>query len=1471
MTDSDATTTRRSRLRRITFGLGLLITIWVLTITAVFLFVQTETGREWVRNRISVWLSSEPHRTVELGRITVFLPWEMRFDSLVVGDASGVWLRVKGFALRWAPSRLLGGEVHIEDLRADAVQLDRLPESSPESSPREPGIRGMTFKAPPLSIRSLHIPSVSLGHEIFGHAASLELLGFMMPMEEPGGRMAFFEVSRVDEGGEFLVQLQAELVGSGDSLKLRLEMFESADGMLAHALGWDDAGALALRLTGDGPISAWHGTLETRASRRGAITTVLAVALDEELRTEVTGTATLFPAPSSSAGKPQPEREFLFHLQGRYLENRLLRFDHLTAQGEGFSLDAAGHIDFQSEAIDSRLVLTLSHLDVPASGTTAGLKGEGELCARVSGTLQAPRVLASADLRDLTVGGFGGDRLFSQVELEPAYPVGESKSPGWRIVANGKASGLRDSARRPLPEPVLDWLVEVEIPARADTVFVKTLRLTGAQHRLDASGRVETASMTGNLEVGLRVGDLRTLSRLGGKELPGTLDLDFRMTGAGSTRSAAGAVTGRLAVQAEPEADPLASLLGPATTLEARFEIREGTSVHLSDTVIESPAFRLKGDGAFHIAERYLKGEIRASIPELKAFSPVLHEELSGHAESFLKIEGPLDNLTVSHGFKATQARWRQQPPTDIESHLQASHVPGKARGQWKLLATQGSEKLDASLDFERQAERLRLSAVRLDAPGGRLRGDLAVNLEGRTAEGALDGRIEDLGRLGRFIGEPLAGSASLGVRLSAPRGSQNAAVTVSAKNVESRAGKVAGIELSGELKDLRKTLGGNLRAELAGLERGETIVRSAALDVRGDGSRLSFTGKAGGRWMQETEVRLSGSLARDGENLKLELSDLKGRFGSYPFSLKDRLVIRRSPAESALEGFALSLDRGSLAARGVLTSDRVQGRLSLREIPLQLVGLLGGPDWSGSAGGSIDIEGAPSQPGGSLALQLAEVRVSALEAKRLPPASINARARLQGGILRGDVSLEHILEKPARVDYALPLRFSLTPVFTFELPSQAPIEIRAEMEGELGRLAGLLPLPDQTLAGRARTNLVVTGSLADPDFSGDMTLSKGAYENLNSGTVLKGVDAVVTARGKRVEITRFLATDGERGQIGLGGWLELDAANRFPMEIEATLTEAALVRRSDLDATADGTVKIARSAGAMRVEGELTVAPAEYRIPERLPAGVVDLDVTEIDKSGRKISREQPPHPSSEGLPLGLGIALNFPNRTFLRGRGLESEWRGRLSIAGTAAQPSLTGQLNVVRGRFDFLDRRFDLNQGTITFLGTSPPDPYLNLRAQARARDIDALLRVIGPASSPEIQLDSEPPLPQEEILARLLFGRSLDKISPLQALRLAQALRSLAGGSRWPGMDFLGATRRLLGLDQLELRSTDGGSETGLGFGKYLSEDVYVDVEKDLRGAGGRISVEVELTPNISVESEVGADARTGVGINWKYDY
>jgi len=141
--------------------------------------------------------------------------------------------------------------------------------------------------------------------------------------------------------------------------------------------------------------------------------------------------------------------------------------------------------------------------------------------------------------------------------------------------------------------------------------------------------------------------------------------------------------------------------------------------------------------------------------------------------------------------------------------------------------------------------------------------------------------------------------------------------------------------------------------------------------------------------------------------------------------------------------------------------------------------------------------------------------------------------------------------------------------------------------------------------------------------------------------------------------------------------------------------------------------------------------------------------------------------------------------------------------------------------------------------------------------------------GEVDSPELSLTSQPPLPDDEILSRLLFGRTVTQITPLQALQLANALDVLAGRQ---GFDVIDHTRRMLGLDFLEIR--DLGVEldaAALRAGKYLAENVYIEVEQGLGPESGRASLQWEITPNITIQTEVGINAEAGAGIGWKWDY
>jgi translocation and assembly module TamB len=219
-----------------------------------------------------------------------------------------------------------------------------------------------------------------------------------------------------------------------------------------------------------------------------------------------------------------------------------------------------------------------------------------------------------------------------------------------------------------------------------------------------------------------------------------------------------------------------------------------------------------------------------------------------------------------------------------------------------------------------------------------------------------------------------------------------------------------------------------------------------------------------------------------------------------------------------------------------------------------------------------------------------------------------------------------------------------------------------------------------------------------------------------------------------------------------------------------------------------------------------------------------------------------------------------------FVRGRGLDSEWGGELKVQGTTAEPRVSGTLQVRRGGFELFGRRFELRQGTIEFEGQTPPNPEISVEAVAQAEEITALVRITGRVTAPEFQLTSEPSLPEDEVLARVLFNRRASELGPADAVQLAAAVNTLRGG----GLGLLGRARQTLGLDTLAVRG-QGETSGQVRAGRYLNDNVYVEVGKGATADSGDVSIEVEIAPNLSLDAETNAQAQSGIGLRWRFDY
>jgi translocation and assembly module TamB len=185
----------------------------------------------------------------------------------------------------------------------------------------------------------------------------------------------------------------------------------------------------------------------------------------------------------------------------------------------------------------------------------------------------------------------------------------------------------------------------------------------------------------------------------------------------------------------------------------------------------------------------------------------------------------------------------------------------------------------------------------------------------------------------------------------------------------------------------------------------------------------------------------------------------------------------------------------------------------------------------------------------------------------------------------------------------------------------------------------------------------------------------------------------------------------------------------------------------------------------------------------------------------------------------------------------------------------------------------------QGSVDFSGDGIADPSIHFVATSTTATIVATLTISGTAKDPKITLSSVPEMPQDEILAQLLFNTSSSKLSPIQLAEIAAALASMSGAA--PGFDPLESIRSKLGLDRLSVGSSSTGNPT-LEAGSYLTRGVYLGAKQSTTGGGTQATVQIDLAKGLKLEttagsgntsatgSTSGADAAS-VGLTYQFEY
>jgi autotransporter translocation and assembly factor TamB len=253
----------------------------------------------------------------------------------------------------------------------------------------------------------------------------------------------------------------------------------------------------------------------------------------------------------------------------------------------------------------------------------------------------------------------------------------------------------------------------------------------------------------------------------------------------------------------------------------------------------------------------------------------------------------------------------------------------------------------------------------------------------------------------------------------------------------------------------------------------------------------------------------------------------------------------------------------------------------------------------------------------------------------------------------------------------------------------------------------------------------------------------------------------------------------------------------------------------------------------------------------------------------------------------IALDLGLDIPGDSWVKGGGANVEVEGKLDIDKNYREPYfITGNIDVIRGDYQFMGRFFKIENGTVSFRGKKIVDPFLDLRATYEVASVEVFINVTGTAEKPRIQLSSDPPLDENEIVSYLVFGTSSDKLGTDERVEFQEKAGEVLGTMA------VGELRNAIGDDlAIDVMTIKGGQtgfrDTHLEIGKYLTDDLYVGYERlsyeryfyeryffspglpSSTVTANRAVIEYRVFDFLTLESEIGEEAGADVFFNFDY--
>ncbi len=422
----------------------------------------------------------------------------------------------------------------------------------------------------------------------------------------------------------------------------------------------------------------------------------------------------------------------------------------------------------------------------------------------------------------------------------------------------------------------------------------------------------------------------------------------------------------------------------------------------------------------------------------------------------------------------------------------------------------------------------------------------------------------------------------------------------------------------------------------------------------------------------------------------------------------------------------------------------------------------------------------------------------------------------------------------------------------TAGLQGDLPLNLR--LDGDLDAALVNAFTEAASVAGKTELHASIGGTAQQPSAEGGISLSDARIGLRSPRVAVEHLDLHIALAGRQATIAKLEGTLNG-GTLSGGGTVSVGDGAIANANVSAKADGVFLDFPEGLKTVSDIALTLSGSGENLTLGGQVNILEGGFTDDLSLDRGILAALT-----APRAIDLTEDRNKTLENLRFSVGVNTTSP--LVVDNNLARAEVNADLRVLGNVYEPGLSGRLTIAEdGEIRLQERRYLVERGVISFNNERRIEPELDVIANTTAAGYDVRLQVLGEPGKTETTLTSDPSLPEPDILAILITGKTLDQMRGQEFNVARDQVLSYLGGrvGSTIGRGIAGAT----GLSTVRLEpnliAAEADPSARLTVGQDITRNLELIYSMDLINSSDQIYVaEYDITKRFTTRGTRQSD-------------